>query len=132
MTVRLALVGDLILDEPGPASYFEPSAGLLRSADLVVGHVEVPHTRRASPQRVLVPAPPADPDHLDALAGAGVGVATLAGNHIGDSGPPGVEDTLAKLHDLGIATAGAGMTGWNVNQIDTAVMRTASTTPATT
>jgi Bacterial capsule synthesis protein PGA_cap len=107
---RLLLVGDLILDEPDPDSFFEPSRALLASADLVVGHVEVPHTSRGVPSSVDVPAPPADPAHLAALARAGVGVATLAGNHIFDSGSTGVEDTLATLRELGIATAGAGMT----------------------
>jgi poly-gamma-glutamate synthesis protein (capsule biosynthesis protein) len=108
--LRLLLVGDLILDEPEPDSFFEPSRGLLASADLVVGHVEVPHTARGVPSSVDIPAPPADPAHLAALARAHVGVATLAGNHIYDSGPAGVEDTIAVLHELGIATAGAGMT----------------------
>lgn len=108
--MRLLLLGDLILDEPDPDSYFEPSRELLRSADLVVGHVEVPHTARGVPSSVDIPAPPAEPAHLEALPRAGVGVATLAGNHIFDSGRNGVEDTISKLRELGIATAGAGMT----------------------
>jgi poly-gamma-glutamate synthesis protein (capsule biosynthesis protein) len=108
--MRLLLLGDLILDEPDPDSFFEPSSELLRSADLVIGQVEVPHTARGVPSSVDIPAPPADPAHLGALARAGIGVATLAGNHIFDSGPNGIEDTIAALHELGIATAGAGMT----------------------
>ncbi len=107
--VRLLFVGDLILDEPDPDSFFEPSTPLLRSGDVVVGQVEVPHTLRGVPSSVDVPAPPADPAHLGALPAAGIGVATLAGNHIADSGPAGIEDTIATLHELGIATAGAGM-----------------------
>jgi poly-gamma-glutamate synthesis protein (capsule biosynthesis protein) len=107
---RLLLLGDLVLDEPDPGSFFEPSRALLHSADLVVGQVEVPHTSRGVPSSVDIPAPPADPAHLEALAGANVGIATLAGNHIFDSGPNGVEDTIATLRGLGIATAGAGMT----------------------
>ncbi len=110
MTVRVLLLGDLILDEPDPDSFFDPSRELLLSADLVIGQVEVPHTSRGVPSSVDIPAPPADPAHLDALARAGVGVATLAGNHIFDSGPNGVADTIAALHELGIATTGAGMT----------------------
>jgi poly-gamma-glutamate synthesis protein (capsule biosynthesis protein) len=106
---RLLFLGDLILDEPGPDGYFEPSRELLLSADLVVGQVEVPHTSRGVPTSVDVPAPPAEPAHLGALPRAGVAVATLAGNHIFDSGPNGVEDTIAELRRLGIATAGAGM-----------------------
>ncbi len=110
MTVRVLLLGDLILDEPDPDSFFDPSRELLLSADLVIGQVEVPHTSRGVPSSVDIPAPPADPAHLGALARAGVGVATLAGNHIFDSGPNGVADTIAALHELGIATTGAGMT----------------------
>jgi poly-gamma-glutamate capsule biosynthesis protein CapA/YwtB (metallophosphatase superfamily) len=110
MTIRVLLLGDLILDEPDPDSFFDPSRELLLSADLVIGQVEVPHTSRGVPSSVDIPAPPADPAHLGALARAGVGVATLAGNHIFDSGPNGVADTISALHELGIATTGAGMT----------------------
>ena len=38
----------------------------------------------------------------------GLHVATLAGNHIADAGPEGIEDTVAGLRAHGIATAGAG------------------------
>ena len=102
------MVGDIILDEPEPHSLFEPSRAVLQAADLVIGHVEVPHTRRGVEQSTDVPAPPADPDHLCALADAGFHVATLAGNHIADSGPGGIEDTVATLRGLGITTTGAG------------------------
>jgi poly-gamma-glutamate synthesis protein (capsule biosynthesis protein) len=107
--MRLLLLGDLILDEPDPDSFFEPSRELLCSADLVLGQVEVPHTTRGVQSSVDIPAPPADPAHLRALERAGIGIATLAGNHLFDSGPTGVEDTIAALRALGIETAGAGM-----------------------
>jgi poly-gamma-glutamate capsule biosynthesis protein CapA/YwtB (metallophosphatase superfamily) len=103
------LVGDLILDEPDADSFFEPSRATLLAADLVIGHVEVPHTRRGVEQSTDVPAPPSDPDNLKALANAGFHVATLAGNHINDSGPAGIADTVTTLRGLGIATTGAGM-----------------------
>lgn len=105
----LMMVGDLILDEPDPDRFFDPSRALLQSADLLVGHVEVPHTRRGSEQSTDIPAPPADPDHLHALARAGFHVATLAGNHIADAGPMGIADTVDTLRGLGIATTGAAM-----------------------
>jgi poly-gamma-glutamate capsule biosynthesis protein CapA/YwtB (metallophosphatase superfamily) len=108
MTTTLLLVGDLILDEPNPDSFFEPSLAALRSGDVVIGHVEVPHTSRGSEQSTDIPAPPADPEHLHALARAGFHVATLAGNHIHDAGPAGIEDTAAKLESVGIAAVGAG------------------------
>ena len=39
-------VGDLILDEPDPDSFFEPSRAVLTGVDAVIGHVEVPHSTR--------------------------------------------------------------------------------------
>jgi poly-gamma-glutamate capsule biosynthesis protein CapA/YwtB (metallophosphatase superfamily) len=106
--VRIMLVGDLILDEPQPDFFFEPSSAVLRSADAVVGHVEVPHSRRGFVASSDVPARPADPGHLEALPRAGFTVATLAGNHIADAGPEALADTVATLHGLGLATTGAG------------------------
>jgi poly-gamma-glutamate synthesis protein (capsule biosynthesis protein) len=108
-TVSLLLTGDLILDEPDPDSFFDAVRPVLLEADLVAGHVEVPHTRRGEESSSDVPAPPANPDHLQALGRAGFHVATLAGNHIFDSGPNGVEDTIAELCAQGIATTGAGL-----------------------
>lgn len=107
--ITIMAVGDVILDEPDPDSFFEPSADLLRSGDVTVVHIEVPHTTRGNGYSTDVPAPPADPAHLEALVGAGVGVATLAGNHMFDQGPNGVLDTVDTLRGHGIATAGAGV-----------------------
>jgi poly-gamma-glutamate capsule biosynthesis protein CapA/YwtB (metallophosphatase superfamily) len=106
---KLMLVGDLILDEPEPDSFFNLARSTLQEADLLVGHVEVPHTRRGSETTSDVPAPPSNPENLAALKHAGFHVATLAGNHMFDAGPNGIEDTMATLRLLGIATTGAGM-----------------------
>ena len=57
-----------------------------------------------------MPAHPGDPAHLGALARAGFTVATLAGNHAADAGSEGIEDTIAGLREVGIATAGTGAT----------------------
>jgi poly-gamma-glutamate capsule biosynthesis protein CapA/YwtB (metallophosphatase superfamily) len=108
-TLKLMLAGDLILDEPEPDSFFELARSTLQEADLLVGHVEVPHTRRGRESTSDVPAPPSNPDNLAALKRAGFHVATLAGNHMFDSGPDGIEDTISALRELGIATTGAGM-----------------------
>jgi poly-gamma-glutamate synthesis protein (capsule biosynthesis protein) len=108
-SLKLMLVGDLILDEPDPDSFFEPARSILRQADLLVGHVEVPHTRRGRENTSDVPAPPSNPENLAALKRAGFHIATLAGNHISDAGPNGIEDTIATLLQLDIATTGAGM-----------------------
>lgn len=108
-TLTIVAVGDIILDEPDPDSYFVPSAALLRAADVAIGHVEVPHTDRGDGWSTDVPAPPAPPENLGALARAGFDVATLAGNHMFDQGPNGVIDTVEGLRGHGLATAGAGV-----------------------
>jgi poly-gamma-glutamate capsule biosynthesis protein CapA/YwtB (metallophosphatase superfamily) len=107
--LKVMLVGDLILDEPDPDSFFEPVRSILQQADLLIGHVEVPHTRRGRETSSDVPAPPSNPDNLAALKRAGFRIATLAGNHIADAGPDGIEDTITTLRQLDIATTGAGM-----------------------
>lgn len=106
--ITIAGVGDLILDEPDPASFLAPSAGLLRAADVAVGQVEVPHSTTTTQVSTDVPAPPADPAALAALAEAGFDVVTLAGNHIFDAGEVGVEDTVAHARRAGLVPTGAG------------------------
>lgn len=107
---EILLVGDLVLDIEEVAPLFEPSTPRLRQADLVVGHVEVPHSLRGFQAVMHVPAPPNDPQRLEPLRDAGFHVATLAGNHIYDQGPLGISDTIDKLKELGIAPTGAGAT----------------------
>ncbi|HEY4363108.1 MAG TPA: CapA family protein [Bryobacteraceae bacterium] len=108
-TLRLQMVGDLILDEPNSDALFDLARPQLRECDVLVGHVEVPHTGRGTEKHFDVPAPASDPANLAALRRAGFHVATLAGNHIADAGLEDVEDTIAELRRLGIATTGAGM-----------------------
>lgn len=107
-TITIAAVGDVILDEPDPDRFFEPSSATIASADVAIAHVEVPHTHRGNGFSTDVPAPASPPEHLAALKTAGFDVATLAGNHMFDQGPPGVFDTVDTLRGLGLATAGAG------------------------
>lgn len=109
-SVSVLSIGDLILDVPGVARYFEPTRKLLASGDLRVCQVEVAHTLRgqwSNPEPNS--APGADPANLVVLGDMGFDVATLGGNHIFDQGEFGVRDTIDALHALGIATAGAGM-----------------------
>ncbi|QFZ24561.1 CapA family protein [Saccharothrix syringae] len=101
-------VGDLVLDEPDPAWFLVPARPALARGDLVIGHVEVPHSTTDAQVSTDVPAPPADPAALAALADAGFHVVTLAGNHVYDAGPVGVADTIAHARAAGLATAGAG------------------------
>jgi hypothetical protein len=95
--LTVQVVGDLILDEPNPDALFDLARNRLRECDVLVGHVEVPHTARGVETRFDVPAPASDPGNLSALARAGLHIATLAGNHIADAGPNGVADTIAEL-----------------------------------
>ena len=77
---EILLLGDLILDVPDPDHWLGGIAPRLRRADVVIGHLEVPHTRVTDEQPGDVPAPGADPAHLAALARAGVSAVSLAGN----------------------------------------------------
>lgn len=108
--MELIFTGDLILDEPQPDYWLGGIAPALRRADLCIGHLEVPHTTHVAASGDDVPAPGADPSHLPALARAGIGVVTLAGNHIADLGEIGITDTLRGLAQAGIAHTGAGAT----------------------
>jgi poly-gamma-glutamate capsule biosynthesis protein CapA/YwtB (metallophosphatase superfamily) len=104
----IVFCGDLVLDEPRPEHWLSGIKPALRCVDLVMGHLEVPHTRRGSELKGDVPAPGADPNHLAALREAGFHVLTLAGNHMNDRGAEGIADTKLELERLGIACCGAG------------------------
>lgn len=106
--LTLLFTGDFVLDVPGADHWLSGIAPAFAEADLVIGHLEVPHTRRGQELAGDVPAPGADPEHLGALARAGVHALTLAGNHMADCGPAGIIDTIERLDFLGIAHAGAG------------------------
>jgi poly-gamma-glutamate capsule biosynthesis protein CapA/YwtB (metallophosphatase superfamily) len=108
-TLTMMAVGDLILDEPQAESFFDFVAPVLRSGDVVVGQGEVAFTSRGVCSSTDVAAPPCDPANMSAIPHAGFNVITLAGNHIWDSGPAGIEDTIAGLRNYGISYCGAGM-----------------------
>jgi poly-gamma-glutamate capsule biosynthesis protein CapA/YwtB (metallophosphatase superfamily) len=108
--LTLCFTGDLVLDVEGPDHWLGGIAPVLRSAGLAIGHLEVPHTRRGSELHGDVPAPGAEPEHLEALPRAGFAAVSLAGNHIADCGPEGIADTIDKLDELGLAHTGAGLT----------------------
>ena len=106
----LILSGDLVLDEPQPDYWLGGIAPALRAADLAIGHLEVPHSRRGAELKGDVPAPGADPAHVPAIARAGFGAVSLAGNHISDLGAEGIADTVQALDAAGLAHTGAGAT----------------------
>jgi poly-gamma-glutamate capsule biosynthesis protein CapA/YwtB (metallophosphatase superfamily) len=106
--ITVLMTGDLVLDVPEPDHWLGGIAPALRAADLSIGHLEVPHTKSLGTLAGDVPAPGADPAHLGAIARAGFGAVTLAGNHIADCGAQGIADTRDSLAALGIAMTGAG------------------------
>ena len=106
----ILLAGDLILDIEDPAHWLSGIAPAVQAADVAIGHLEVPHTRRGSEMVGDVPAPAAPPENLDAIADAGFTALSLAGNHIADWGREGIEDTIERLDTLGVAHSGAGNT----------------------
>ena len=107
--LEMVVSGDLVLDEPDAGHWLSGIAPALQGADVAVGHLEVPHTRRGVELAGDVPAPGAPPENLAALAEAGFDMLSLGGNHIADCGPEGIEDTIAVLDDLGMAHSGAAM-----------------------
>jgi poly-gamma-glutamate capsule biosynthesis protein CapA/YwtB (metallophosphatase superfamily) len=102
-------VGDLIFDSPEADSLAVLVEPTLATGDVVVGHLEVLFTARGVRQYAEVPAPPCDPKHMGAVAAAHFNVLTLSGNHVWDSGEPGIEDTIELLKHYGILYTGAGM-----------------------
>ena len=107
---EILLLGDLILDVPEPDHWLSGIAPITRAADVVIGHLEVPYTTSEEEMPGDVPAPGADPAHLDALARAGITAVSMAGNHMMDCGVPGLAETIAGLDRCCIVHAGAGMT----------------------
>lgn len=117
LTVALAgdtmlgrLVGERLRHDP-PEKLFDPAlAEMLREADLFVCNLECAISERGEPWPD--PSKPfffrAPPSAVDALVAIGVDCVTLANNHALDFGPVALADTLALLHEAGIATVGAG------------------------
>jgi len=106
----ILLAGDLVLDVEDPDHWLAGITPAIQAADVAIGHLEVPHTRRGREIPGDVPAPAAPPEHLDALARTGFSAVSLAGNHIADWGREGIEDTVERLDALGIAHTGAAVT----------------------
>ncbi|WP_346618735.1 CapA family protein [Blastococcus montanus] len=105
-TDELTIVGtgDLVLGIPHADRLFGACAEHLRAADVAVGHVEVPHTDTPD----LQGRPGLPTERLDVLRDVGIGVATLAGNHVYDCGASGIAETRAALEARGILPVGAG------------------------
>jgi poly-gamma-glutamate capsule biosynthesis protein CapA/YwtB (metallophosphatase superfamily) len=116
-TVTFAAVGDIMLGhraetwllEKGPAYHFVDVLPELQRADVVIGNLESPISTRGTAvpdKKFTLRAVPAT---IDALRAAGIGVVSLANNHILDFGPLALQDTLHALDEGGILYSGAGM-----------------------
>ncbi|MFK4835738.1 CapA family protein [Microbacterium sp. ZW T2_14] len=105
-------VGDLVLEREDARPLLAPAREVLRASDLLIGQLEIPHIDAdvdgAVVQTTDVPALPGPPSALDALADAGFGILTLAGNHVYDFGPEGIRHTVRHCAARGLRTVGVG------------------------
>ncbi len=106
--VRLLCVGDVFFDRPADLGELSALRALLATGDLVFGNCEGNYSE--SPQRSPHSRGPqvAAPSQLAPLAELGFSVMSVANNHIVDGGHEGLRQTLARLAELGVRTAGAG------------------------
>lgn len=119
--VVLRAVGDIALigraaaalEQHGCQYPFEHVAEFIQSADLVFGNLEMP-ILSDSQCKPYFPDVCRDfrcpPQTAEALNVTGFDVLNLANNHTMDWGIAGLRETLAKLHEVGLQTIGAGET----------------------
>jgi len=107
--VQVVAVGDVMLGR-GVAGVADPLSDVtpwLRSADLALGNLECViaegGTPRPGPYRLRAPS-----SATAVLRGAGFDIIGLANNHALDYGPEGLAETVARMHEAGIAAVGAG------------------------
>lgn len=112
-TFTLAFAGDIrwssqlrpLLDDPETA--LDPIRSELADADLTIANLETAITTRGEPEGKTFTFR-APPSAFEALAAAGVDVASMGNNHGVDFGPEGLSDTLAAIKDAPLAVVGIG------------------------
>ncbi len=115
-TMALVAVGDIMLGgrskrviaARGTGYPFEAVAPVLNRAAVVMGNLEGPFARIAQRQERNF-SYRMNPNLAKAIAAAGIGVLTLANNHLMDCGRTGVLETLAALDAAAIAALGGGI-----------------------
>jgi poly-gamma-glutamate synthesis protein (capsule biosynthesis protein) len=108
--ISIYAVGDVLLDLEQNDGGLKHARPLLAKADIVVGNCEGVYCDRpavapSAKHVMVVPAVRALP-----LREAPFHVMSCAGNHMMDGGYVGLADTLGSMHQMGIATCGAGET----------------------
>jgi hypothetical protein len=91
-----------------PDEIFDSFAGVIREADLAILNLETPLCKPHAPIAKTGPNLWANPESATFLSAAGLGLVTLANNHIFDFGLNGLEETFQNLTQSGIAYVGAG------------------------
>lgn len=115
-TITVTAVGDMCFASApgryvasrGARAPFSAARSLLASADVTVGNLECPLSRRGSAVRGKKFTFEGSPKVADALAWAGFDFVAMGNNHARDYGPVALMDTVANLERAGVAHAGAG------------------------
>lgn len=112
--VTLTAVGDMLFDrgvtrtvnqvKRGYFYVFEKTAAQLADADLTMGNLECPLSRRGQQINMFR----GDPEVAEALRQAGFDIVALANNHILDYGIGALKDSINILNNRGITPIGAG------------------------
>ncbi len=113
-SITLAFAGDVnfagrtarLLGDP--ASSFGPIGAVLRSADLAAVNLETAVTGRGTPQPKTYHFR-TGPAAFTALRDAGIGLVTMANNHVLDYGPVGLADAMAAARGARFPYVGIGV-----------------------
>lgn len=100
--------GDLAPDRANPDECFAATSATLRAAELTFGQLETSFARSGTRLPQARHAVLAQPECAAALARAGFGVVSFAGNHCLDWGNEAFFETLGHLEAAGIAVVGVG------------------------
>lgn len=103
----IGFVGD-VYPGPGGFTFGDEVLGRLREVDLLVANLEGPLTAGTKPAVEKRSHLRSAPETIELLKEMGVGVVSLANNHMFDFGKAGFAETTALLDDAGIAWVGAG------------------------
>jgi poly-gamma-glutamate capsule biosynthesis protein CapA/YwtB (metallophosphatase superfamily) len=117
-TIKLLFTGDFcphhrieaLSGKSDYAAIFNDFIDVFEGNDLNVTDIECPLTHSAKRIAKTGPHQFAAPHNIEILKYAGIGLATMANNHIMDCDAEGAEDTLNVCREAGIATVGIGAT----------------------